>query len=175
MPRTTNLFLKNQGHQNQPLFPILLMTSIPLYHNQPYKKSGSMKFSKEFQKSGMTWPSWNKKFNSVLLLIRLPNKKASPNWTFPKNWVSKTQSFVEACLWTISRHAEIKTWPKSKRSSQKKWTWKETKGKISYQALPISFASNWMSIKLCFQWKTSFLCNHNLVLISYPSPRFRKR
>ena len=115
--------LKNQAHPNQLLFQTLLTTLTTRYRNLLYKKSGSTKFSKEFQKFGMRWLSWNKKFNSVLLLILLPNKKASPSWTYRKNWVSKTLSIAEVYSWTTSKYVEIKTWPKLKESWPKKWTW----------------------------------------------------
>ena len=99
--------MKNQAPQNPHASPILLTTSILPYHNQQYKKSGSTKFSKEFQKSGMRWLSWNRKSNSVQLPIWMP--EVSPNWTSPKNWASKTHLTVEACSWITRWHEKTKT------------------------------------------------------------------
>lgn len=109
MPKeTTCLLSKNQVHQSLLHFPILLTTSTTLFLSLPSKKSGSIKFLKEFQKSGMKWPFWNKKFNRVLQLIWLSNKKESPNWTFQKSSVLKIHLTVEACLWITSKHAGTK-------------------------------------------------------------------
>lgn len=142
LKETTCLLSKNQDHQSLLHFPILLTTSTTLFLNQPFKKSGSNKFLKEFQKSGMKWPFWNKKFNRVLQLIWMSNKKESPNWTFQKSLVLKTHSTVEACLWITSKHAETKTLLKLKKSSLKKLRWLEIKRKRSLQASPIWFANN---------------------------------